>query len=199
MTEYQRETDFLRRIIRFDQTDERLKLEERIAQVQRDQCCVRRAVSLLTVFTVLCAAGLAYGVILQENFSYGKDQFTSKLLCELGVASLIPLAALSGLLLAYRRKLNRFREECRRLVTKLMESHLGSSFWAESGAPRYRDAICCRRQRRGKFSGNSSKPAFVQQLSSGRPCERKRHGGSIAARTASSDNVAKVVAESDIA
>jgi hypothetical protein len=127
MSEHQRETAFLRHSIVFDDTDERRKLEERIAQVQRDERCVQRAAWLMVLFASLGAAGLAYGALLQENFPYGTSWLVIKLLCELGLASLIPLVALVGLLMVYRRKLNCLREECRRLVTKLLESRLGKS------------------------------------------------------------------------
>ena len=107
-----------------DDTDERRKLEKSIAQVQRDRRCVQRAASLMALFTALSAAGLGYGAVLQENFPYGESWSVIKLISEFGLASIISLVALVGLLTAYRKKSNRLREECRRLVTKLKESRL---------------------------------------------------------------------------
>jgi len=124
MSDHQRETAFLGHIVIFDDSDERRKLEESIAQIQRDGRCAQRAASLMALFAALGAAGLAYGAILQENFFYGESRFVIKLICEFGLASLISLVALVGLLIAYRKKLKRLREECRRLVMKLEESRL---------------------------------------------------------------------------
>jgi hypothetical protein len=100
-------------------------LEERIAQVQRNDRCVRRAVWFMTLLTALSGAGLAYGAVLQENFPYGKSWFVIKVLCELGLASLICLVAFAGLWMVYRKELNRLRGQCRRLAATLLESRLG--------------------------------------------------------------------------
>ena len=121
MTEHEKETAFLKQIIVFDDTEEGRKLEARIAQVQCDERCVKRAAGLMILLAALGGAGLAYGAVLQDNFSAGTSHFVIRLLCEIGLASLISLFALSGLLMVYRRKLNRFREECRCLVGKLLE------------------------------------------------------------------------------
>jgi len=127
-------------MIRYDDTDERRKLEKRIAQVQRDGRCVRRAASVAALCTMLAMAGLAYGAVLDGNFPYNESQFVIRVLSELGLASLICLVAFAGLLTAYRKKLNRLREECRRLITRLVESHLGQPHLAAvRGSPRASD------------------------------------------------------------
>lgn len=125
MTEYQKETAFLRYVMAFDDTAERRELEERVAQVQRDERCAQRAASLMALVSALFAAALSYAVILHENFPYVRSQFVFNLLCALGLASLISLMVLMGLSMNYRRKLNRLRAECRCLVTKLLDFHLG--------------------------------------------------------------------------
>jgi len=125
MSEHPTETGFQTHSIVFDDADPRRKLEERIAQVQRDEGCVQRAASLMALFVVLGAVGFGYGAVLEQNFPYGQSSFVIKLICELGLAALISLVAFVGLLLSYRNKLNLLREECRGLVTKLLESHLG--------------------------------------------------------------------------
>jgi|SRR5690242_7421348 len=127
MSDHQRETALPGHISILDDTDERRKLEKSIKQVQRDKRCVQRAASLMALFTALSAAGLAYAAILRENFPYGESWFVIKLISELGLASIISLVALVGLWMAYRKKSNRLREECRRLVTKLDEPRLGKT------------------------------------------------------------------------
>lgn len=124
MTEHQRETAFLRQIIRHGESTECHKLEKRIAQVQRDQRCVQRLASVMAVFPLLALAGIGYGVILEENFPYAGSKLFFRLLCVLGLASLICLVGFAGLLVLYRLELNEMREECRQVVKRLMESHL---------------------------------------------------------------------------
>jgi hypothetical protein len=129
MSEQQRETAFLRRVILYDDTAERHKLEEGITQTQRDERCVRRAVLLMVLLTALAAAGLCYAAVFQEHHPQNMSQFITpfivKVLCALGVGALICMLAFGGLGVVYRKELEHRREECRRLTTKLLESRLG--------------------------------------------------------------------------
>jgi hypothetical protein len=121
MTEYQKETAFLRRAIRTEDTDQHRAIEKSIIQVQRDLRCVRRAAWLMALFLALTAAALAYGAALVDNFPFGKHQFVIRIVSIIGLASLISLMAFSGLLPVYRQRLNRLRDECRRVVADLLE------------------------------------------------------------------------------
>jgi hypothetical protein len=125
MSEHEKDLAFLRQCILYHEADERGKLEERIARVQRDNRCVRRFVSLTVLLAVLGAAGLAYGVVLQDNFPYGQSQRIVRFICELELASLISLAAFAGILMVHRKELNRLRAQCRLLAANLLESRLG--------------------------------------------------------------------------
>ena len=124
-SEHQRETAFLRHLIRYDNTAERDRLEERITQIQRDERCVRRGVWLMALFTTVAVTGLGYAVILLDDFPQNKSQFIFKVFGALGLGSLISLLAFVGLWGGYRAELDRRREECRRLVTTLLETRLG--------------------------------------------------------------------------
>ncbi len=125
MTEHQKETAFLRHLILFDHTDEGGQLEKSIAEVQRDECCVKRAAWLMGLLISLSAAGLAYGAVLVEDLPYGNSRLLLKPIIVLGLASLISLVTFAGLLMAYRRKSNLLREQCRGLIKKLLERQLG--------------------------------------------------------------------------
>lgn len=125
MSEHQIETAFLRRVILYDDSEEPLKLNKSIAQVQQDERCVQRMAAAMALFLMLGLACVGYGVILQENFPYNLPRPVINVFCGLVLASMICLVAFAGLLAVYRMKLNRLREECRRLVARLLESHLG--------------------------------------------------------------------------
>jgi len=125
MSAHQTETAFLRHIILYDDSDECRKLKNSIAQIQRDMHCVQRVASVTALFPVLAIAGIAYGMLLQENFPYNGSELVLRVLCELGLASLICLSCFAGLLTVYRKKLDRLRKEARQLVIRLLESHLG--------------------------------------------------------------------------
>ena len=125
MSEHQIETAFLKQVILYDDSDQRRKLEKSMAQVQHDARCVRRMAWVLALFLMLALAGIGYGASLHKNYPYNGAELTFRILCELVLASLICLAALAGLLTVYRRRLNRLRDECRQLVTRLLEARLG--------------------------------------------------------------------------
>jgi len=125
MSEHQKHTEFLRHCLRYGESTEHQALEEKITQIQRDERCVQRAVWLMAILTALVVAGLGYPVILVENFPYSAPQFIVNIICALGVASLICLLVFVGLGMAYRKKLDQQREECRQLVARLLESRLG--------------------------------------------------------------------------
>jgi hypothetical protein len=129
MTDYQRETAFLRQVILYDDTIERQNLDERLEQAQRDEGCVGRAAWLMVFLTALSLAGLCYSAILLTNYSQNVSQFVEpfiiKVFCAVGLGSLICLALFMGLGVAYRKKLDQRREECRRFAAKVLESRLG--------------------------------------------------------------------------
>lgn len=124
MTEHQRDTAFLRRLIHLEDTDERRRLDKGIGLVQRDQRCIQRAMFLLSLFAALGALVFAYGVVLEENFPHGRYYLFVRIVGEVGLALLVSNLALLILWTIYRSKLNRLREECRHLV----ETHLLSRF-----------------------------------------------------------------------
>jgi hypothetical protein len=116
---------FLRQCILYEEGAERQRLEEGISQIQRDARCVRRAAWLMAMLTALVVAGLGYAMVLVDHFPYGVPHFISTFALGVGVGSLISLLAFLGLGRVYRMRLDQRREECRRLVAKILESRLG--------------------------------------------------------------------------
>jgi len=139
MSEHQKQTAFLRECLLYDDTPDRHKLEERITQIQHDECCVRRAVWLMALFAALAVAGLCYSVIFLLDYPLSMSQllthFTTKVFCALALGSLNCMLCFMGLGMVYRKELDQRREECRRLATKLMESRLGKPRGLKGTAP----------------------------------------------------------------
>jgi uncharacterized membrane protein YcjF (UPF0283 family) len=127
MSEHQKDTEFLRCIIVYADTEEHRELDRRIAQIQRNERCVKRVALGAVLFALAAMVGLAYVEILEGNFPYNESQLLSTVLCDLGLASLICLVEFVILLMVYRRRLNKLREECRQSVKKLVEFHLDKS------------------------------------------------------------------------
>jgi hypothetical protein len=125
MSDHHKHTEFLRQCIRYDGSTRRQELMEEIIQIQHDVRCVRRAVWLMAILAALAVFGLGYGVILVSNFPYNFPQFIINFFSVLVVSWLICILAFAGLGMVYRLKLDRRREECRQIVTRLLESRLG--------------------------------------------------------------------------
>lgn len=126
MNEHQRETAFLRQIIRYDDTVARHCLEAKMTEVERNERCVRRAVLLMALLAGLAAAGLCYSIIFLGDFPENKSQLILKVFGGLGLGSLICLPVFVGYWMVHRRALDVQRGECRRLIIKLLESRLGA-------------------------------------------------------------------------
>ncbi len=125
MNEHEKHTEFLRQCVLYDESARRQNLVKEIAWIQRDLRCVRRAMWLMAFLAALVVAVLGYAKILVRNFPYNESQFTVNLVFALGVGFLISLLAFASLWIVYRWKLDLRREECRQMVTKLLESRLG--------------------------------------------------------------------------
>ena len=128
MSEHQKDTAFLTQLISYDDTDERRKLAEHIARLQRDERCVRRAIWLMLLVTALALAGIGYGAVFRlhpmtvEQFA---TQFGIKILSALALGSLICVVTFLGLGASYRSELAKRRDECRRLAAKFLEARFG--------------------------------------------------------------------------
>lgn len=127
MSDHQKHTEFLRECIRYDESARRQELMEEIVRIQRDARCVRRAVWLMAVLIALAAFGFGYGTALVNNFPYNVPKFITNTFCVLVVSCLISILAFAGLAMIYRLKLDRRRDECRRIVTRLLASRLGKT------------------------------------------------------------------------
>jgi len=125
MSEHQRNTAFLRQCLLYHDAPERHQLEERLSQLHCNERCVRRAVWVMVLLTALATTGLSYSAIFLAEFPQNESPLLIRLLCALGLASLICLMAFLGLGMIYRKESDRRREECRRLATKLLEARLG--------------------------------------------------------------------------
>lgn len=125
MSERQKETAFLKRIILLGDTNEGRELERKIAKVECDERRVRRFAAGMALCGALAVAGLAYGAILQEDVPFGTPESVVKVLYQLALASLICLMGFAAQLAICRQKLNRFQEECRQLIIRLWAVHAG--------------------------------------------------------------------------
>jgi hypothetical protein len=127
MSEQQRDTAFLTRLISYDDSAKPRELAERIARLQGDERCVKRAACVVAVCAGLAIAGVCYAAVFlldPMNAMRFLDQFLIRILCAVAVGSLICLTTFLLLGAFYRMELARHREECRCLALKIIEERV---------------------------------------------------------------------------
>jgi hypothetical protein len=124
-TAHESEMLFLRRLMRYDHSDESQVLEGKMHQAERNERCARRAVWLMALLTAVAVAGFGYAAIMSDGFPINKSQVIIRAFCVLGLASLVSLIAFISYWLVSRAAISEQRDECRQLVTRIVEARLG--------------------------------------------------------------------------
>jgi hypothetical protein len=122
--EHNKEHSFLKLLIAHDASEESRQLQDDLAQAERDERCIRRAMFLMAVIFMLSLAGLGYCAILLPDVFHNPRHLVMRSLGYLGLGSLISQGAFLGYLLWHRIGVRRLRRECRRLVLALARSQL---------------------------------------------------------------------------
>jgi len=131
MSEHEKQTAFLKDLIRCEDTEQHRQIEARISQAEQDERVVRCALRLVGVLSALAAAGLCYAVVFTEDWPHQRSSLLLKIFLALGLSSCICLVTFSGAWCWYRAMLNRLQEECRRL----MKAELKQQFEFLRGMP----------------------------------------------------------------
>lgn len=128
MRGHQKETVVLRQCILQYGTQEAHLLEVRLTQTQRDQRCVQSATRLMALLTGFAFVGLGYCAIFSATFPENlvllmRDPLI-EVFCVIGSGAFISTLVFSTLCVLYRRRLDQRHEECRRLIARVLASHL---------------------------------------------------------------------------
>jgi hypothetical protein len=123
MSERQKQSDFLKVLIRTEDSDECRDLQDRIKRAEQDERCIRRMLFLVVIVELLSLAGLGYSAVFHPNFFANTTPFLVRLFSALGLGSLVCIVSFVGYWLWHRGMLNNLNEECRRAVLATLESH----------------------------------------------------------------------------
>jgi hypothetical protein len=118
MSDYNKETAFLRQILCHDTSCESKRVDETIARVHRERACIRKAALTAAIFVLLTF------VLSHTDFFQSEPNFRMWALCVVGLAAMICLVTFLCLLVAYHAKLRRLRDECRNLARNFLETRL---------------------------------------------------------------------------
>jgi len=130
MSERQKQINFLKVLIRDEESEQHRDLQDRIKRAEQDEKCIRRMLFLAIVVALLSLAGLGYSAVFHPNFFARTTPFIVRLFSAVGLGSLACLIAFVGYWLWHRNMLNGLNEECRRAVLASRHSHALPSYSA---------------------------------------------------------------------
>jgi hypothetical protein len=116
MSEHDKQTAFLKDLIRCEDNEQHRELEGRMSQAEQDERVVLCALRLVGVLSALALAGLCYAVLFTHDWPHERSNLLLKVFLALGLSACICLVTFSGAWCWYRAMLNRLQEECRRLM-----------------------------------------------------------------------------------
>lgn len=124
MSEYRKQTAFLRSLLRYEDSAENRLLAERLSAAERNERCLLGACRLVAVIALFGLAGLGYSAVLLPQFFDNATHVVVQFFSALGLGSVMCLCFFGGLWFWYRGTVNRIHEECRRVITAMLESRL---------------------------------------------------------------------------
>jgi|tagenome__1003787_1003787.scaffolds.fasta_scaffold20555244_2 hypothetical protein len=119
MSEREKQTRFLKELIRTECCDELESLKAQITKAERDERCIRSALWLMLVLALLSAAGLGYSAVFVREFFENATPAIVKVFSALVLASMICLVGFLGFWVWTRQICNRLYEDCRNLIISL--------------------------------------------------------------------------------
>lgn len=123
MRERQKETAFLRGLIRLEDTEAGRRLQERITKAECDEKCIRRALFVVALVGLLSLSGLCYSAVFLQDFFQNSSHLVIKFFSASGLGSLLCFGGFLFYWIRYRRASNHLHGECRRFVMGFLELH----------------------------------------------------------------------------
>lgn len=124
MTEYRRQVAFLKTLLSYGDTEGHRILQDRLAQAEKNERCLLCACRLVGLIGSLGLLGLGYSAVLLPEFFHRSSHVLIQLFSALGLGSAMCLLFFIGLWFYYRGIVNRIHDECRRTVTRMLESRM---------------------------------------------------------------------------
>lgn len=126
MTERDRQTEFLTRLLVLADSKAETDLRSRLQQAHHDEKCIRFALTLVALIGGFALAGLGYCAVLHPEFFDSSAPTLVKVFCAVGLGSLLCVLVFLGCWLWYRQASNRLYEEGRQRVLDAIQTRLKS-------------------------------------------------------------------------
>lgn len=124
MSEHSKQAQFLKKLVMYDDIPTHRLLCERLAAAERNERCLLLACRLVGLIALVSMAGIGYSAVLLPEFFDNSTHVVLRFFSALSLGSALCLMVFLGLWLLYRGNTNRIHEECRRVITAMLEARL---------------------------------------------------------------------------
>ena len=122
MTEHQKESAFLKDLLRGEDNEICTRLHSQIIKSEENEKCVRCALFTVTTMGLLSLAGVGYSAVLLPDFFNNATPFLVRLFTALTLACVLCLSVYVSLWFSYRATTNQLLGEVRRFVLASTQS-----------------------------------------------------------------------------
>jgi hypothetical protein len=127
MSEHRKQAAFLKGLMMYEDTEENRILTERLTHAEKNEHCLLCACRLVGLIAMLGLAGLGYSSVLLPQFFDSSTHLVVHLCGAVGLGSLLCLVVFLSLWLWYRKAVNRIHDQCRKVITRMLESRFSIS------------------------------------------------------------------------
>lgn len=138
MSDRKRETEFLKWLIGFGESEKCESLRGQFLKVEREEYHVRRAITLMSVLMLMAGSGLCYAAVFVPNWLGRGFPWMVRIFCALGLSAGISFVVCWGCWWKQRIKSNALRSDCREFIRGTLLTTLNTSDAFEIEA---RDAV----------------------------------------------------------
>ena len=122
MSEYRKQSAFLKALMTHEDTAEHRELCDRLSAAERNERCLLCACRLVGVIALAGVTGLGYSAVLLPEFFDNAPHVLIQFFSALGLGSLLCLIVFLGIWYWYRSAVHRIHSECRRGIMAMIGS-----------------------------------------------------------------------------
>lgn len=124
MSEHRKQSEFLKKLVLHDDNSVNQALCERLAAAERNERCLLLACRLVGLIALVALAGIGYSAVLLPEFFDNATHVVLRFFSALGLGSALCVVVFLGLWFWYRGHTNRIHDECRRVITAMLEARM---------------------------------------------------------------------------
>jgi len=124
MSEHRKKSEFLKKLVMHDDCAANRGLCERLASAERNERCLLLACRLVGLITAVALAGIGYSAVLLPEFFDNATHVVLRVFSALSLGSALCFVVFLGLWFWYRSHTNRIHDECRQVITAMLEARL---------------------------------------------------------------------------